>query len=365
MKLPALALALDLVISLPLAHAGEEAVRLSEEQAKAAAVSLQPIAAFKSSGARRLPAQAVVPPRNVEVISAPSAGMVTGVLVAYGESVKKGQPLARLTGPQLLELQREAVQARSQAEVAQENLRRDESLFADGIVSQSRLSGTRAAERQARAQLAEKSAALRLAGAADPGADAKGLSGSAEVRAPFAGVVLEAPAQAGQRVEATAMLFKLGRIAPLWLEIQATPAQAAGLAVGDVVSVGGCAQEGRLTLIAPHVNPATQALLLRAELPNGDGCLKPFQYINAQIAPAQAPAAGNFRVPNGALTRHRGQAWLFVANANGFVPVAVKVIDETEKSSLVAAPLGEDAQIAVRGIAALKAAWLGIGGGEK
>lgn len=41
-------------------------------------------------------------------------------------------------------------------------------------------------------------------------------------------------------------LFKLGRLSPLWLEIQATPAQAAGLAPGDAVSVPGCQQEAAL-----------------------------------------------------------------------------------------------------------------------
>jgi len=348
---------------LPLgAIAGNDVINLTAEQAKA--VERAPLASLASSGERRLPAQAMVPTPQMEVVAAPLAGVVTAVKVAYGERVKRGQVLARIQGPQLLELQREYSAARAQAEVAAESRRRDESLFADGIISQSRLSVTRAGDRQAEAALAEKRAALRLAGMPAPAADGAGFSGSAEVRAAFDGVVLEAPAQPGQRVDATAVLFKLGRLSPLWLDIQATPAQAAGLAVGDAVRVAGCATPGRLTLVAPHLDATTQALLLRAEMPNADACLKPFQFAQAMVAPARLATGSLWRVPNGALTRHQGQAWLFVETPAGFRPVAVKVLDETERSTLVGADpaaLDGQARIAVRGIAALKAAWLGLG----
>jgi multidrug efflux pump subunit AcrA (membrane-fusion protein) len=202
----------------------------------------------------------------------------------------------------------------------------------------------------------------------EPGADGQGISGAAAVRAPLDGVVLEAPIQPGQRVEATAVLFKLGRLSPLWLEIQASATQAAGLAPGDAVTVPGCDAKGKLTLVSPHLNPATQSLQLRAEFTGTHGCLKPFQFVQAQIAPAQA-AAGAWRVPSAAVVRHQTQAWLLTEAPGGFVPVAVRVIDEAERSVLVTAvdgakALSGDLRIAVKGTAAIKAAWLGIGGAE-
>lgn len=356
-------LGIGLLVLLPFGVlAGNDIIALGAEQAKA--IEAAPLAGLATAGERRLPAQALVPTPQMEVVAAPLAGVVTAVKAAYGERVRRGQVLARIQGPQLLELQREYAAARAEAEVAAESRRRDESLFADGIISQSRLSVTRAGDRQAAAALAEKRAALRLAGMPAPAGGDAGFSGSAEVRAAFDGVVLDAPVQPGQRVDATAVLFKLGRLAPLWLDIQATSAQAAGLAVGDAVRVAGCAAGGKLTLIAPHLDATTQALLLRAEMPNADACLKPFQFVQAMIAPARPAAGGVWRVPNGALTRHQGQAWLFVETPGGFRPLAVKVLDETERSTLVGAEpaaLDASARIAVRGIAALKAAWLGLG----
>ncbi len=344
--------------------AEEGVIRLTPDQAVRSGVAAEALSNLQNGTGIRLPAQVVVPPSQIEVIASPLSAMVSAVKVAYGETVRKGQSLARLQGAQLLELQREFAQAQAQASLAAENLRRDESLFADGIIAQGRLAATRAAERQAAMQLAEKRQALRLAGAAEPGTGAASMSGSAEIRAPFDGVVLEAAAQPGQRVDAITPLFKLGRLAPLWLEIQATPAQAAGLSVGDAVSVPNCAEKGRVALVAPHMQAASQSLLIRAELARPDGCVKPFQYVQAVLVPSRQPADRSWRIPAGALTRHQDQAWVFVEAAGGYRPVAVKVLDEAPEGARVAAELDGGARIAVKGVATLKAIWLGLGVGE-
>lgn len=366
-KLPALLL-LGL---LPLCASAQNAVvRISPEQSKAAGIALASLDSLRSNGERRLPAQAVVPPAQTAVLGAPLAGMVSAVTTAYGETVKRGQVLARVQGPQLLELQREFTAARAQAEVAAEQRKRDESLFADGIISRSRLAVTQATDRQAAAVLAEKRAALRLSGMGEPAGDGTGISGTAALRAPFDGIVLEANAQPGQRVEATAVLFKLGRLSPLWLEIQASAAQAAGLAPGDQVTVAGCEEVGKLTAVSPHLDPATQSLRLRAEFANAGGCLKPFQFVNARIQPRESQPGNAWRVPATALVRHLSQAWLFAEAPGGYVPVPVRVIDEVEQAALVAPAEGAaqalhgGLRVAIKGTATIKAAWLGIGAGE-
>lgn len=357
-KLPLLLLCFPL-----LAAAADELIRITPEQAGRIGIATAPLGEMQAPGGIRLPAQVVVPPAQIEVIAAPLPAMVAAVRVAHGESVKKGQVLARLQGAPLIELQREFAQARAQAELAAESLRRDESLFADGIIAQGRLSATRTAERQAALLLAEKRQALRLAGLPEPGAGGA-LASAAEIRAPFDGVVLEAAAEPGQRVDAMTPLFKLGRIAPLWLEIQATPAQAAGLAPGDAVSVPGCPSGGRITVVTPHVDAHDQSLRLRAELPFRVPCVRPYQFVQVDVKPKDAPTSYAWRVPAGAVTRHLSRTWIFVAVPEGFLPVAVQVLEETAQSVRIAAPVDPSAKIAVKGIAAVKGAWLGLGAGE-
>lgn len=338
-------------------------IKLSAAQAAQAGIVTVSLAEQKSVAGARLPAQVVVPPGQIEVIAAAVPAMVASVRVAYGDAVKQGQILLRLQGGQLLELQRENIGARAAAQLAAENRRRDETLFADGIIAQSRLSATQAAERQAAALAAEKRRALQLAGMSESALAAES-SGVAELRAPFDGVVLEAVAQPGQRVDAMTPLLKLGRLAPLWLEIQASPAQTAGIAAGDAVSIPGCAQSGRVSLVAPQMQAASQSLLIRAELKKPEGCIRPFQYVQAEIRSARPLAANTWRLPAAALVRHQGQVWVFIEVAGGFRPVGVRLLDETPETALVAVDLAAETRLVVKGASTLKASWLGLGAGE-
>lgn len=311
----------------------------------------------------RLPAQVVVPPGQIEVISTPVPAMVAVIHVPYGESVKKGQPLLRLQGGQLLELQRDHVSAQAQAQLAAEKRRRDEALFADGIIAQNRLSEARANETLAQALAAEKRATLQTAGAEAP-ASGSTLSGRAEIRAPFDGVVLETTVQPGQRVDAMTPLMKIGRLAPLWLEIQASAGQARGLAPGDRVTVPGCPTPARISLIAPHLQTASQSLLIRAELSHPAACVKPNQFVQVAITSRKPLAAGTWQIPAAAISRHQHKSWVFIAVPGGYQPLPVEVLEESPATSLVSADLADDAQVVVKGVSTLKAAWLGLGAGD-
>ncbi|MCX7898382.1 MAG: efflux RND transporter periplasmic adaptor subunit [Rhodocyclaceae bacterium] len=339
-------------------------IPLRAEQAQRMGVVVDSVAAIPVASSVRLPAQVVVPPAQIEVMASAVPAMVTHLRVASGEAVKKGQPLLRLQGGQLPELQSAFLAAQTQARLAMEKLRRDESLFAEGLISAGRLSETRAAAEQAQALAAEKRTALRQAGLAEPSSDRPPVLGGVELRAPFDGVVLDTSVAPGQRVDAMTPLVRLARLAPLWLEIQATPVQARGIGPGDGVRVPGCDAPAKITVVAPHVQAASQSLLIRAELARPKGCVKPFQFVQVEIAPAKHAAKAAWRVPATAVVRHREQNWIFVAEAEGFRPVAVTVIDEADGMMNILAELPDGARIAIRGAAALKAKWLGLGAQE-
>lgn len=350
------------LLLVPLLAAAED-IKLTPAQVRQAGIVTAALSEAQAGAGVRLPAQIVVPPSQIEVLAAAVPTMVATVRVAYGDAVKRGQPLLRLQGGTLPELQRDQLGAQAQAELAAENRRRDEALFADGIIARSRLSATLAAERQATALAAERRRTLQLAGISESGAVGN-VSGVAELRAPFDGVVLEANVQPGQRVDAMTPLLKLGRLAPLWLEIQAAPGQAAGVRAGDAVRIPGCAQDGRVTLVAPQMQAASQSLLIRAELAKPEGCIRPFQYVQAEIRSQRQLAANTWRLPAAALVRHQAQVWVFVEVAGGFRPVAVKLLDETPDAALLTADLAGETRLAVKGASTLKAAWLGLGGNQ-
>lgn len=305
----------------------------------------------------RLPAMVTAPASQIRMVAAPATGLVEQVLVTAGDRVRRGQTLARFISPQLAELQRDELAAEIQANLAATALARDERLFREGIIPESRLQTTRTNHAQALAQLAERHAALRIAGLAEahqPGA----ITGTATLTAPIDGYVLESLAVPGQRVEVATALFKLCECVQLALEIQLPAALVASVREGMTVRLADGNARGRILAVSRQVG-ASQTAIVRASVTHGTEKLRPGQAVEAVIdIPTEAR---QFQVPKAAVVRRGEKAYVFVERGEGFAPLAVEVTGTADELALVVGALSERDRVAVRGVAALKAAWLGIG----
>ena len=114
-----------------------------------------------------MPAQVVIPGNQLFTVSTPLPAMVEQTLVGVGDPVRKGQTLASLQSPALAEAQRGLLQASTQEQLARENLPRDEQLWKDGIIAESRYRATHSMHIEATAALAERKQLLRLSGMPD------------------------------------------------------------------------------------------------------------------------------------------------------------------------------------------------------
>ena len=312
-----------------------------------------------------LPAQVVIPPNQMFVISTPLPAMVEQTLVGVGDSVKKGQPIARLQSPALAEAQRGLLQASVQSQLAQENLARDEALWKDGIIAESRFLATRGASLEAQAALAERKQMLHLAGMSDAAIaqlqSGNNVSSLLIVTAPIDGVVLEKSADAGQRLDAAVPIFKLAKLNPLALEIQASPAYTRNLKIGATVTVPAYAASGKLTAIGRSLSGTNQTILLRAVIQQGAKNLSPGQFVEASIGTG-ANGGAQWNIPNSAISRIAGKTVVFVQTPQGFRAQTITVLNEGAQNSVISGGLKGDEKIAVRGVSTLKASAMGIGG---
>jgi len=304
-----------------------------------------------------LPGRVVVPNDQMRVVAAPVAGMIDRLAVAPGAVVKRGQVVAQLASPQALELQRDALQAGSQAALMQQNLKRDEQLFAEGLIAESRLQATRAAAAQAGAQASERRQGLAMAGVA-PGK----LGGPLALTAAIDGVVLEQGVQLGQRVEAATLIYRIAQLSPLWLEIQAPVDVAAGLRLGAPVKVANSAVVGKLIAVGRAVDAASQTVLLRAAVGLGAENLRPGQVVEVEVAGAAGSAQ---RLPAAALARSEGKTLAFVQTASDdkgvkFEARPVRIVGQGGDSVLVDG-IAAGEQVAVKGVSGLKAMLAGVG----
>ena len=333
--------------------------RLTLQPAQLKALGIETAIAGEMAGGRNghYPAQVRVPNEQMRVVAAPVGGMVDMLAVAPGASVRRGQVVAHLASPQALELQRDALQASSQAGLLQQNLKRDEQLFAEGLIAESRLQSTRAASAQAGAQASERRQGLALAGAA-PGK----LGGKLALTAPIDGIVLEQGVQLGQRVETSALIYRIAKLSPLWLEIQAPLDIAATLREGSPVKVANSEVTGKLIAIGRAVETASQTVLLRAEVGKGADTLRPGQVIEVEIA---GPAGQQQRLPASALARNEGKTFAFVqtsSDAKGVIfearPVGI-VSQGGDSVTVDGIKAGE--KVAIKGVSGLKAMLTGVG----
>lgn len=355
-----LLVALLLVAPLLALPAGE--LKISPEQVKALGVETAPVLRQASTEIAGLPALVVVPNEQLQVVSAPLAGLVEQVLVAAHEPVKKGQVLARLQSPQLADLQHTYLQAATQASLARANLERDGALFKEGIIAESRYLAARSHAVETAADLAERTQALRLAGMS-PEAIERLRAGQrvgtlVELVSPLDGVVLEQLAVAGQRLEAAAPVLKVARLTPLWLEIQLPIARLAEVREGAAVSVPSAQASGEVIAVGRSVASGNQTVLVRARIERGAERLRPGQYVEASLAMSGEQEA--FSVPTQALARVAGAPVVFVRTPQGFRAQPVTLHGEAGGRAVLGGLRGDE-QVAVKGVAALKAALAGIG----
>jgi RND family efflux transporter MFP subunit len=347
------------------AFAADE-VKISATQSRTMGLEVAPPKSVPASAGNPLPGQVVVPNNQLHIVAAPVAGLVETLAAAAGQSVKKGQLLARLQSPALAEIQRGFLQAATQSRLAADSLARDEKLWREGIIAESRYLSAQGHYAESAAQLAERHQALKLAGIGDAALERlkknAALSGTVEILAPADGVVLEQMALAGQRVEAAAPLYKLAKLKPLWLEIQAPLKLATELKGGEKVAISAYPAAGKLIVVGRSVAEGSQTVMLRAEINEGAENLRPGQFVEVSVV---SPAAGaQWRIPASALVREGARTLVFVQSANGFRIQQVAVLAENA-NGLVVGGLKGDERIAVRGVVALKGAWQGISEGAE
>jgi cobalt-zinc-cadmium efflux system membrane fusion protein len=144
------------------------------------------------------------------------------------------------------------------------------------------------------------------------------------VRAPISGTITQRQISVGQNIvgsvasqgTATAV-FTIGNLSRVWMVANASETDASRLHVGDPAQVTVSAYpdrsfEARVTYVAPVIDPNSHRLLVRAEVPNLDGTLKPDMLAQFDIATgAPGPV---LVVPERALVYEGADAHVWIAD---------------------------------------------------
>lgn len=285
---------------------------------------------------------------GVRVVAAGGVALITQLHHQVGDAVKQGTPLVTLSMPGLAEAQNNLTQAELKARLATNNSRRDEKLFKEGLISESRLHNSQSEAQSTQANLVAAQTALAMLGAGK-------VKGSTIIlTSPISGVITESKVEPGQRVDAGMALIKVADLSTLLLEIPLTVVQSQQVVPGQLVRIQGGAARGRITTLLPHLDNA-QSVLARARITDPQKTLRPGQSVEVSIAGKQT--AKTVSLPTTALVWKGNAAYVFVENEKGFAVAPVHIV-RRGSSQVEVKGLSAGSKVAVQGVAALKAQWL-------
>lgn len=345
----------------------QDTVLIDARQRDALGIKTAPLIAASEYFGYQAPALVVIPPSQVHVVSTSQAGLLEKVNAAVGDSIKKGTLLAEIKSPDLIMLQREYLQALTQEQLLQSQMKRDKALFEEGIIAQRRYLETKSQYMEASATLDERKQTLELAGMNSSQITklrkTRQLSSRLNVITSWDGVVLERMAVTGTRVEANLPLFRIADLSLLWLDMRVPLNAISSLKTGSIISVSDMPVKAKLIMIGHEVDPGNQTVLIRGEVTQGMDSIRPGQYLETKFT-TQDNASIQYSIPSEALVRSGNQTMVFVANDKGFQLLPVRLLSQQDTNAIISGDLTGNEHIAITGIAAIKGAFQGLGGGE-
>ncbi|MCU0868749.1 MAG: efflux RND transporter periplasmic adaptor subunit [Burkholderiales bacterium] len=264
---------------------------------------------------RTIPLSGTLRPYEQTVVKARVAGELREMRVREGETVRRGQVLARIddTDAQARAAERRAQveAARAQFELSRKNRRINEELLAKGFISQNAFDNVASSQQVGDANL--KAAEAQFA------VTRKALADTV-VTAPIDGVVSERHAQPGEKLAVDARIVSLVDMRRVELEAEVPGAEIGFVRVGMPVEfvVEGLAGRpfvGRVDRINPTADERSRGVKVYAVLDNADGALRGGMFAKGQLRiDARADA---LLLPLAAVREEAGQpvAWVVEGDA--------------------------------------------------
>ena len=221
---------------------------------------------------------------NLSRIGANVTGRVSEILAVPGQIVKQGDVLAKITSTELTQSQLAYLKAKSASQLADQAANRARILFKEDVIALAELQKREAEANSAKAEYRAANDQLRVQGMDQGNIDRLAKSGLIEsinnVIATIPGEIVERKINKGQVVQPADALFTVADLSTLWA-ISEVPesnsylirkGQKAALIIPDLRNQE---IEGTVAHVDSIVNPQTRTVVVRMELANKEGQIKP------------------------------------------------------------------------------------------
>ena len=268
-------------------------------------------------------------------VSPSFSGHVENVYVELGQKVQKGQPLAALLVPDLVDQQANLKIEQSNLALAKQDFDREQQLWSQGISAKQDYQ--RAYHSYKRAQIQVKAAQSRLSAFGAMNAS----NGRYILKAPISGVISKKDLVMGENVQSASQLFTIDQLDQLWLEFIVPNAEIVGLSPNQKIEFKSLQTDKIYKAVIQTLNIEADAqtgrLQVRAKVQSSTAELRPNLMVNVLLQQHSDSTA--LRILQSAVQNVNGKNVIFVATQQGqqveFHPTPIKLGQSSKDSQYI------------------------------
>ena len=269
-------------------HNESEEVMLSQQQFDALKMKIDTLALRNMSGYVEANGTLEVPPQNEAAITTVVGANVVSIEVIEGDKVNKGQVVAYLSHPNIIQAQTDYLNAYSNSELAKKNYERQQKLYDAGVGSGANFQKAEAEYQASKAMVNGLEAQLRILNVNTTSVRNGTIAQRIALRSPIEGFVQKVEVKTGQYVEPQTELFEIVNTHHVHADLMVFEKDVYKVQKGQKVnftvqSIPDAELIAEIYSVSKTFEDNPKAVHVHAEIENKKGNLIPGMYIQGKI----------------------------------------------------------------------------------
>ena len=334
-------------------HPNEEMVHLTQQQFNSLEMKVGPLKKESIGSSVSLNGTLAVPPQNQAIVTPQIGATVNKINVIEGDKVTKGQVLAQISHPSIIELQSNYLNNKAQLDYLKNEYTRVEKLYKDKIASGKEFQKIQSDFKAMEGKVKATEASLQLIGINPINLNENTIQKFISITSPISGYVQKVSINIGQYIDPQTEMFHIINNDHIHADFIVYEKDLAALQIGDSIHFTISSRPDKefiatIFAIGKNFDNAIKAVHVHAEISNKEGLLLPGMYVIGEIHTLQKPS---WVVPEDAIAADGDEFYIFTARLEseeetpewGFNPI--KIVKGTTSHGKVEIKLLEELNV--------------------
>ncbi|SKB65161.1 membrane fusion protein, cobalt-zinc-cadmium efflux system [Salegentibacter holothuriorum] len=296
----------------------EEAM-LTQNQFESLGIKVDTLSKRNMSGFISANGQLEVPPQSEATVTTVIGANIAKILVIEGDQVSKGETIAYVTHPDIIEIQTQYLNAISEMKLQEREFSRQKHLYEEGVGSGETFQRTEAALESSRSHVKGLRSKLQLLNLNPKTIEKGNIIQQIPIRAPLEGAIEKVNVQTGQFVASQTSMFQIVNTDHVHADLMVFEKDVAKIKVGQkveftVASNPGEEIEARIISISKTFEQNPKAVHVHAEINDKPENLIPGMYVKGRI---NVEDVQSLALPEDAIFRSGESYYAFTAQEEG------------------------------------------------